>query len=105
MKELDESLYDLLETIRKRPGFYIDEPSICRLRSFMVGYDCGVGRFGYHLKANPDFHKFNDWVARRLDYSSSTRGWCNMIREKSPSDSDAFHLFFVLLEEFKKDAV
>jgi len=53
----------------------------------------------------PDFHGFHDWVAHRLGFAESTSGWCNMIREKSKSEEDAFEQFFVLLAEFRKEPV
>ena len=103
-KELDESIYDLLDAIRKRPGLFVVEPSIFRLQSFITGHDAGLGRVGFALRDGLDFFRFHDWVARRLGYSSSTSGWANMIRDKSASDADAFQRFFVLLDEFRKES-
>lgn len=103
LAELDESIYDVLGAIRKRPGMYIVEPSIYRLQSFLVGFDVGLGRVGFGLRDGKDFHRFHDWVARRLGYSGSTSGWANMIREKCRSDEDAFAQFYVLLDEFRKE--
>ena len=105
LQELDDSIYDLLEHIRKRPGLFIVEPSICRLHSFLVGYTAGLGRVGFALREAEDFHRFHDWVARRLGYFESTSGWINMIRDKSASDEDAFRQFFALLTEFRKESV
>jgi hypothetical protein len=101
-QELDESVYELLEAIRYRPGMYIVEPSIYALSNFLGGYSAGLGRVGFALREGTDFHRFHDWVAHRLGFSGSTSGWCNMIREKSKSDADAFQNFFVLLDEFRK---
>jgi hypothetical protein len=50
-----------------------------------------------------DFFRFHDLVARRLGYFESTSGWANMIRDKSASDAEAFHQFYILLDEFRKD--
>jgi hypothetical protein len=43
-KEAEESIYDLLRTIRRRPGLYIADPELTRLHSFIVGYECGLAR-------------------------------------------------------------
>ena len=102
-KELDESIYDMLEAIRKKPGMCIGEPSIARLDSFICGYGAGLGRSGFALRDTRNFHRFNDWIARRLNFADSTSGWSRMIRHKSRSDADAFEQFFVLLDEFKKE--
>jgi hypothetical protein len=104
-KELDESIYDLLDAIRKMPGLYVCEPSIFRLHSFINGHNSGLGRVGFALRDGEDFHRFHDWVARRLGFAESTSGWCNMIRDKSESDANAFKRFFVLLDEFRKESV
>jgi len=102
-KELDESIYDALEAVRKRPGMYLPEPSITQLRAFLNGYTGGLGRVRYALRGTEDFHRFHDWVAHRLGFAGSTSGWCNMIRDKSVSEEDAFKRFFVLLDEFRME--
>ena len=103
-QELDESIYDVLDRIRKRPGMYIAEPSINRLHAFLVGYTAGLGRVRFALRDEVGFHRFHDWVARRLGFGGSASGWCNMIRSKSASEADAFERFFALLDEFRKES-
>jgi hypothetical protein len=94
--------YELLDAIRKRPAFYIDDDkSIKRLRSFLVGYDVGLAQ---HSVPSPDeFVGFNDWIASQFGYSNSTAGWCNMILDKAGSDEKAFDLFFELLDKFRAE--
>jgi hypothetical protein len=104
-QELDESIYDMLNAIRKKPGLYIATPSINRLHAFVVGYTAGLGRVRFAVRDDEHFHRFHDWVAHRLGFGESTSGWCNMIRDKSESEADAFHRFFVLLDEFRKESV
>lgn len=101
-------VFDLCDQIKRRPGIYLDgDKSIKRLRSFLVGYDAGVG-----FQAGPDLTQrklvgaeemrlFNDWVAKRLGYSNSTRGWCEMIAARVGSDEKAFDVFFELLDQFR----
>jgi hypothetical protein len=104
LREAKQSIYDVLELVRKRPPIYLDEYSIKRLRSFLVGYQGGLISQGFEFRnANPDFHAFNDWVAKRLGFFESTAGWCNMILEKSVNERDALERFFALLDEFKKE--
>jgi hypothetical protein len=83
---------------------YIVEPSLYRLHSFLTGYTGGLGRVGFALRDEADFHRFHDWVARRLGFFESTSGWVNMIRDKSTSDAEAFARFFELLDEFKNES-
>ena len=103
-QELDESIYDMLDAIRKKPGLYIATPSINRLHAFIVGYTAGLGRVRFTVRDGEHFHRFHDWVAHRLGFGESTSGWCNMIRDKSTDEPDAFHRFFVLLDEFRKES-
>ena len=102
-KELDETIYDVLEAIRSRPAMYIPEPSIKQLRAFLDGYLGGLGRVRYAVRGEADLRRFNEWIARRLGFPEPTSGWCNMIRTKSLSDEDAFTRFFMLLDEFRKE--
>src|SRR5262245_15377378 len=103
-QELDESIYDVLDAIRKRHGMYVGEPSINRLHAFLVGYTARLGRVRFALRDQDDFHGFYDWVGGRLGFRNSTSRWHNMIRSKSTSEADAFKRFFVLLDEFRKEA-
>jgi hypothetical protein len=102
-KEVAESVYDLLEWVRKRPTMYLDNsPTIQKLAVLIAAYDAGLGHVGFVLRDGADFHRFHDWVAKRLGFFESTSGWANMIREKSTSDEEAFTMFYVLLDEFRK---
>jgi hypothetical protein len=103
-QELDESIYDMLEKIRRKPGMYIGERSINRLHAFLTGYRAGLGRLGFYPRDVDEFHRFHDWVANRLGFYESTSGWCNMIRDKSTSETEAFDQFFLFLDEFRKNA-
>ena len=103
-KKLDESIYDVLKAIRRRPGMYIVEPSIYRLQAFLSGYTAGLLRAGFVLPDEGSLGLFQDWLISRLGFTSSTSGWANMIREKSLSDKDAFERFFILLDEFREGA-
>jgi len=93
---------ELFEQIRRKPGIYLDgDKSLKRLRSFLVGYECGAATTARELTDHLHFHEFHDWIAKRLGYTSSSSGWCNMILEKSGSDEKAYEMFFELLDEFK----
>jgi hypothetical protein len=101
-KEVPLSICDLLDLIRKRPGFYTIERSIFRLDSFLSGYELGVRQAGFVLYDADELARFRDWLAPRLGFTQSTSGTANMIRDKSASDAEAFDRFFALWDEFKK---
>jgi len=96
------SIYDLLELISRKPGFYTIERSIYRLDSFIAGADLGFTKCGFVMRDHDDLRKFNEWVARRFGFNG-TSGVANMIRYKSTSDADAFDQYFILLDEFRKE--
>ena len=100
--ETEESIYDLLESIRGRPGLWISQPELVRVDAFLSGYQAALGRRHLALRrVKPDFQGFHDWVARRLGYAQSTPGWYNLIRGRCGSEREAFDKFYELLAEFK----
>ena len=101
LQPVRESVFDVIATMRRRPALYFGAPSLVRLQAYLLGYQAGLGSIGKSLDREAEFHYFHDWVAKKLGYSSSTSGWCNMILEKSASDEEALHRFFALLDEFK----
>jgi hypothetical protein len=96
------SVYDLLELIRRKPGFYTIERSIYRLESYISGAELEFVKCGFVMRDWDDLRKFNKWVALRFGFSG-TSGIANMIRDKSASDADAFDQFFVFLDEFRQE--
>jgi len=100
VESLDESIFDFLFGLQRKPGLYFGEKSLTRLHVFLAGYQCGLARGGKALKGEEQFHLFHDWVAARLGFTSSTSGWCKMIQSKSENDEKAFHSFYELLDQF-----
>ena len=97
-------VFQLLDEIKRRPGIYLDgEKSLRRLRSFIVGYDGGLGACGVQLEDAQAMSGFDKWVAHRLGFGGSTSGWCNMILSKTESDEKAYERFFELLQEYRED--
>jgi len=95
-------IIELFEEIRRRPGIYIDgDKSLKRVRSFLVGYQVGAATTARELTDREHFHRFDEWVASRLGYTGSSRGWCDMILGRAGSDEKAYEMFFELLDEFK----
>jgi hypothetical protein len=92
---------NLLDRIRECPGIYIGTGRLTALYNTIIGYELALYEYG---KLNETTfvlsHKFHDWVAYRLHYTSTTRGWRDMILESCNQDEDAaFERFFELLDE------
>ena len=102
LTETDDTIYDVLDWIQRRPGLAIAQPELVRVYAFLIGYQCALGRQRLTFRhADPDFHRFHDWIAQRLDYRESTSGWHNMIRGRCSSEREAFDRFYELLAEFR----
>jgi len=102
LKEIEESIYDVLNRIRRKPGLYIGDAKLTRLDSFIAGYLAGLAKGGLTFRREaPDFHRYHDWIARRLGYTESTSGWYMMICGRCSGEHEAFDRFYGLLDEFR----
>jgi hypothetical protein len=91
-------VHQLLDAIRKKPGFYLEECSLSALKHYLSGYECALGL--HRIKEEwvlPE--DFNAWVAYRLHYKESTSGWRNMILGVTHAEDAGFSRFFELLDE------
>lgn len=101
-------IYNIIEQIRPRPGMYLGERSITRLRSFLDGYqsalsDLGIREVSEDTLLPLPLQCFHDYVALRFDYYESTSGWCNMILDQTAHDEEkGLQLFFALFDDFKR---
>jgi hypothetical protein len=89
--------YELVEIIRKKPGFYMHGgKSLRQLQAIIIGYEMGA-RQGI----SSDFRPFNRWLAQKYGLPEPS-GWCNMVISQAGSDEKAFDLFYELLDDFKR---
>jgi hypothetical protein len=90
--------YELVEIVRKKPGFYLHTvKSLRQLHSLLIGYEIGAKQ-----GICSDFRPFNRWLAEEFGLPEAS-GWCNMIITRAGSDEAAFDLFFELLDRFRKE--
>ncbi len=71
--------YAVLEKIERRPSMYIGKSSLWSLKSFLDGYTLAMCDAGVTDIAEPDFHGFHAWVAKKFGFYEATAGWANMI--------------------------
>jgi len=95
--------YDILDAIGRRPAMYIDpSQSITALYNYIDGYLSGIGWKKIINSTEPSYVEFNNWVAMKLNFYESTKGWRRMLLERENDDEEkAFARFFVLLDEFR----
>ena len=89
-----DSLYDLIQTIAKRPEIYLGQPSVQRLYAFIGGYLYGNPTADDHC-----LDGFNEFVARRFDIRSD-HNWADIIEFFSYGEKDEFPLFMKLFGEY-----
>jgi hypothetical protein len=101
--EQGEYLYQVLRELQARPGMFLGQCSITRLRSFLDGYRSARADLGLQTTAQEnEFSKFQAWVQEKYQVTSS-HGWDNIILLNSADEQEALQLFFSLLQEFQQE--
>ncbi len=95
------TLYERIQKIRERPGLYLGEASISKLRAYLEGYqaalrDCDIPK----TEQEEEFYQFHEWVRQYYNFSESTSGWNNMILARSSDEAQALEIFFDLFDQF-----
>jgi hypothetical protein len=90
----------LLDLIRERPAMYLGSRTITGLGHFLGGFKYAEQIHGIEAVSQlpNDFH---EWVAYRLHYYESTKGWSRMILEQTVDESAALDRFYELLDEYR----
>ena len=97
------TVFEVLDVVRRKPRFYLQEESLKVLWVFLAGYEIGIQSCGQKRSLLGELRPFSIWVAKELGFSSYAKGWSNMIRERADSDQAAFRYFFELLDRFKRE--
>jgi hypothetical protein len=97
-----EYFYEMLDSIKQRPGMYIGRCSLTRLRSFLDGYMGARADLGIPLtQQEKEFNQFPDWIQDRFKITS-TQSWDSIILFHSADEREALDNFFKLFEEFRQ---
>jgi hypothetical protein len=90
----------LLDVIRERPAIYLGETSLSALWHVLNGFRFAERVHGIEAATQLplDFH---EWVAYRLHYYASTKGWRRMILEQTADESAGLDRFYELLDEYR----
>ncbi|MUG97261.1 hypothetical protein F7734_34995 [Scytonema sp. UIC 10036] len=95
------TLFNLLETIKTKPGLYLGTASISNLRMFIQGYRFARKELSItNTEVESDFYKnFQPWLQNRLSIRT-VNGWDKIILLTCIDEKAAFDYFFQLLDEF-----
>lgn len=95
-----EYLYEMLNRIKQRPGMFLGNCSITRLRAFLDGYMGARADLGLPLtQQEQEFNSFQEWIQTRFKITSS-QGWERIILFYSSDEKNALNNFFDLFESF-----
>lgn len=93
--------YQLLDRIKEKPAFFLNQQSVTSLHSFLIGWT--TAKNAYQLSQDEDereFAGFQKWVAERYNIGSS-QSWPRIIAFYSKDDKESLALFFDLLDEYR----
>lgn len=95
---MNQELASILARIREKPNMYLGQKSISLLYSFLCGYSVCLLE---HTNYTDDlfYHEFQTFVANRYNIVTD-QNWCSILRFFSNDETDAFNLFFELLDEY-----
>ncbi|MBE8970761.1 hypothetical protein IQ277_32500 [Nostocales cyanobacterium LEGE 12452] len=93
-------LYELLASIKKRPGMYLGNNSITKLDMLLRGYSLAQREVGLPLTYQErEFEGFQSWVEEKYGINSG-QSWSKIILFYSVDEHEALQKFFELFEEF-----
>lgn len=101
--EEDINFIKVLEAVQKRPGMFMEEPTLENLRVFISGYSSAY--LFKDVAGSPFFGSdkaFFNWMAEREGAKTSpAEGWDKILMKNCSSSRDGFDKFFCYLAEFK----
>ena len=97
-------IYEVLESIEKKPEIWLTEKSITSLQNFLNGFLTAKSKDLVYKKGEPTFDEFKYWI---LNKNAKISGIGNpysrvLLAECNGNEKKAFDLFFKYLAEFKK---
>jgi hypothetical protein len=94
-------LLEILRKVEARPGMYLGTPSVSQLFIFLAGYKTARRELAIDLTASEeDFcSEFQPWLQQKYQMKTVT-SWAQMILSHSVDETEAFRMFFKLLNEF-----
>jgi hypothetical protein len=98
-------IYEVLESIRGKPYFWLTSKSVTALQDFLNGYM----QLGYadeiYYPDEPDVNDFKYWLLNRdAEHSGVGNPYSRVLLKECNGDEEkAFDRFFQLLDEFKRE--
>ncbi|MEH2275433.1 MAG: hypothetical protein V7K40_11745 [Nostoc sp.] len=94
------ALYELLNSIKKRPGMYLGTSSITKLDMLLRGYSLAQREVGIPpTEQEREFEGFQLWIQEKYGIKSG-QSWSKIILFYSVDEDEALQKFFQLFEEY-----
>lgn len=93
---MENKVLKLLFEIRKRPGMYLGEVSLERLRIYIAGYIYAMHQEGIDCGENV-YYDFNKWIHDKYNIKK-TISWDRYLPNIACNSNDAFKLFYEELD-------
>jgi len=101
-----QTIYDLLEQIQKRPGFYLGSRTLSSLRDFLSGFSVGQQFTEHAQDGEPPFTDFSAWFCiHHRAPRAGAGGWYGAIMDELLDDKKAFDRFFEHLATYRQRAL
>jgi len=97
MRDFMDSVYLLLQKIRKRPTMYLGEKSITRLHFLIFGFI--IKELEINSKHMDCLNEFTKFVQKKVNDELLTIDWRTMILNDSKNEEEAFDKFYLWLDE------
>ena len=91
---------ELFEKILNRPGLYVGQESVTKMKAFIDGYEFANRSESIPIR-DPLYADFQDWVARRFKINTA-HDWASIVSFMGLSERGSFELLRELWEEHKK---
>jgi len=92
---------NFLETVRKRPNLYLGIASFSALQHLINGYSARESEEpSLRITIGANLYKFQQYVGDLYNFDEPSKNWFTPIEKIAKCDTEAFHLFFKLLDDF-----
>ena len=93
-----KTITELLQSIKNKPGAYLGEKSVLRLKHFMDGYCCAVQYAGIDFDLDT-YYAFAEWLRAKYQVKSVV-SYDTILTDRFSDDELAFDAFFDEFELF-----
>lgn len=97
-----ETIYNLIDMVRRRPGMYIGSNRISDLSTYLAGAQAAMFQYRVGSLGAPSFAHFDCWTHCYFKRPMTSGGWRHVLLDDSGGDeAAALDAFFRVLDVFR----